>query len=294
MLWREAWAEVANKHLFLHGHDIRIDHRTLDAQGIDLEPQHKIGSALAQERMARLEDHQHQAKVVLVGDPYQLQAIEAGAAFRAISETTPQVSLTEIKRQDIPWQREATVELATGKTLDAIARYNQHNHVHSLETQAAAKQSLVDMWNDVRINQPDKTHIMLNYTREDVKELNQIARDLRKEQGELGQDHPLKTERGERQFAENDRIYFLKNDRDLGVKNGTLGTIERLQGDMLTIKLGKKEGHKDHRTITFSTDRYHHIDHGYAATVHKSQGVTVDRSYVLARCEPWKAELDGA
>jgi hypothetical protein len=123
---------------------------------------------------------------------------------------------------------------------------------------------------------------MLSYTREDVKELNQIARDLRKEQGELGQDHPLKTEIGERQFAENDRIYFLKNDRDLSVKNGTLGTIERLQGDMLTIKLDKKEGHKDHRTITFSTDRYHHIDHGYAATVHKSQGVTVDRSYVLA------------
>jgi hypothetical protein len=45
---------------------------------------------------------------------------------------------------------------------------------------------------------------------------------------------------------------------------------EIMEGDMFTIKLDKKEGHKDHRTITFSTDRYHYIDHGYAATVHKS------------------------
>jgi ATP-dependent exoDNAse (exonuclease V) alpha subunit len=60
--WREQWAEVANKHLALHGHDLRIDHRTLVEQGISLEPQHKIGATVARDRLVRMEDHQRIAR----------------------------------------------------------------------------------------------------------------------------------------------------------------------------------------------------------------------------------------
>lgn len=228
------------------------------------------------------EAEKHHAKVVLVGDPYQLQAIEAGAAFRAVSDTTAAVSLTDIRRQAIAWQREATVELATGKTVEAITRYSQHAHVHGFETRTVAKQGLVELWNDARISQPDRTQIILTYTRDDVRELNDIARGLRREQGELGEDHVLKTARGERVFAEQDRLYFLQNDRDLGVKNGTLGTLQRIQGNLLTVQLDKSDHQKMPRTVTFSMDRYDTLDHGYAATIHKSQGVTVDRAYILA------------
>ncbi len=62
------------------------------------------------------------AKVVLVGDPEQLQAIEAGAAFRAIAERHGGVEITEIRRQRDDWQRDATRQLATGRTGEAIAR----------------------------------------------------------------------------------------------------------------------------------------------------------------------------
>src|SRR3546814_18971918 len=48
--WREAWADHANQRLAELDIDARIDHRSLDAQGIDLEPQHKLGPAAA--RMA--------------------------------------------------------------------------------------------------------------------------------------------------------------------------------------------------------------------------------------------------
>jgi Ti-type conjugative transfer relaxase TraA len=230
------------------------------------------------------EAHRHRAKVVLVGDPYQLQAIEAGAAFRAIAERSPTVALTEIRRQRIAWQREATVELATGKTEAALGRYAAHDHLHRFETQALAKQGLLGLWNDARISEPHKTQILLTYTREQVKELNAIARGFRRDQGELGIDHTLLTPRGERVFAEQDRVYFLKNDRDLGVKNGTLGTIERIQGELLVVRLDKSDrtSQKPARTLTFTLDRYNHLDHGYAATIHKAQGVTVDRSYILA------------
>lgn len=224
------------------------------------------------------------AKVVLVGDPQQLQAIEAGAAFRAIAEQAHYVELTDIRRQYEKWQQDATKELATGKTTDAINRYDQHSHVHDFETKAAAKVALTEVWNDVRLSDPTKTQIMLAYNRDDVLELNQMARSLRHQQGEIGQDVAFQTERGARAFAERDRVYFLKNDRSLGVMNGTLGTIEAIKDGAVTIRLDNdgRSGTDQVRHVTVTMERYNHLDYGYAATIHKAQGVTVDRSYVLA------------
>src|SRR4029078_10836835 len=126
--------------------------------------------------------------------------------------------LTEIWRQKETWQKEATVQLATARTREAITQYSNHEFVHEYDSQLQAKQSLVDQWNDDRISQPNKTQIILAYRRDDVRELNEMARMLKKTIGELGPDHSIKTARGERQLADGERIYFLKNDRDLGVK----------------------------------------------------------------------------
>ena len=52
------------------------------------------------------------AKVVLVGDPQQLQAIEAGAAFRSIHERHGGAEIGEVRRQREDWQRDATRDLA--------------------------------------------------------------------------------------------------------------------------------------------------------------------------------------
>jgi len=43
--WREEWAHLANRHLERHGHEARIDHRSLEAQGIDREPTIHVGIA---------------------------------------------------------------------------------------------------------------------------------------------------------------------------------------------------------------------------------------------------------
>jgi Ti-type conjugative transfer relaxase TraA len=239
---------------------------------------------LSSRQMARLMEEAHQggAKVVLVGDPQQLQAIEAGAAFRAIAEQVNYVELTDIRRQHEKWQQVATIELATSKTADAINKYDQHSHVHGFDTNAAAKAALVDVWNDARLSDPTKTQIMLAYNRDDVLELNQIARSLRHQQGELGKDMVFQTERGERAFAERDRVYFLKNDKSLGVMNGTLGTIEAIKDGAVTIRLDNNGQANPDRTVTVTMEKYNQLDYGYAATIHKAQGVTVDRSYVLA------------
>jgi hypothetical protein len=77
-------------------------------------------------------------------------------------------------------------------------------------------------------------------------------------------------------FARKDRVLFLKNDRHLGVKNGSMGTVEKIRDKTMTIVLD------DGRSVAFDTREYGNIDHGYAATVHKAQGLTVDRAQVLA------------
>jgi Ti-type conjugative transfer relaxase TraA len=250
---------------------------------------------LSSRQMARLVGVAYEggAKVVLVGDPQQLQAIEAGAAFRAISERVNYVELTDIRRQTYEWQREATKELAKGEMASAVNRYANHSHVHEFETQAVAKAALVEAWNEGRLANPSQTQIMLAYNKSDVLELNQLARGLRHAQGELGRagqpsngDVSFQTERGERAFASRDRVYFLKNDRSLGVMNGSLGTIEAIKEGMLTIKLDNSshatEQLGEAKRVSITMERYPHLDHGYAATIHKAQGVTVDRSYVLA------------
>jgi Ti-type conjugative transfer relaxase TraA len=226
------------------------------------------------------------AKVVLVGDPEQLQAIEAGAAFRAVAERVVAVEITEIHRQRDAGQQAATRELATGRTAVALARYEAVGMVREHATLDEARAGLVAEWNAARQQSSTASQIMLAHRRVDVRALNDQARALRQEAGELGADHRLPTGRGERDFAEGDRIYFLKNERSLGVKNGTLATIERITGEGpgadLVVRLDGANGAGTGRTVSFELKDYAEIDHGYAATVHKSQGVTVDRAHVLA------------
>jgi Ti-type conjugative transfer relaxase TraA len=231
------------------------------------------------------------AKVVLIGDPEQLQAIEAGAAFRALAERHGAAEISEVRRQREDWQREATQELATERTAQALGRYTEAGMVHAAETREAAKAELVRGWNTARQESPSANQMILAYTRDDVRDLNALARAELRASGELCEaDQVVQTERGARGFAAGDRLMFLRNERGLGgdangrngvaVKNGTLGRVLEVAsgGERLTVQLDSP----GRRVVTFYTRDYAHIDHGYAATVHKAQGVTVDRAHVLA------------
>ena len=82
-----------------------------------------------------------------------------------------------------------------------------------------------------------KDAIVLAHTRADVRDLNEAIRKARAEAGELGEAAAFQTGQGKREFAAGDRIVFLKNDRELGVKNGTLGTVEAAEAGRLTVVL---------------------------------------------------------
>ena len=112
------------------------------------------------------------AKVVMVGDPEQLQAIEAGAAFRSITERHGAAEISDVRRQHEDWQKDATRALATGRTGEAVHAYATHGMVHAAETREAARGELVDRWDAQRLADPDKTRIILTHTNAEVRDLN--------------------------------------------------------------------------------------------------------------------------
>jgi Ti-type conjugative transfer relaxase TraA len=229
------------------------------------------------ERMLAAADKAH-AKVVLVGDPEQLQAIEAGAAFRGVVGQAGIVELTQVRRQKQAWGREATQALATGNTIEALDAYQSHGAIVAGATREEAQRQLLSAWSNDRKANPNESRLILAYTRDDVRGLNREAREILKGEGRLGRGETVQTTRGAREFATGDRIMFLRNEKSLGVKNGTLGTVERIGGGALQVRLDGK----DETRIAIETKDYQDVDYGYASTIHKSQGATVDRSYVLA------------
>ncbi|WP_315701875.1 MULTISPECIES: Ti-type conjugative transfer relaxase TraA [unclassified Bradyrhizobium] len=216
------------------------------------------------------------AKVVLVGDPQQLQAIEAGAAFRSIYERHGGAEIGEVRRQREDWQRGATRDLATGKVGHALEAYRAHGMVHEAESRDQARGDLIDHWDRDRQSSPDRSRIILTNTNDEVRILNEAARERMRAAGDLGDEVGVTVERGARNFASGDRIMFLQNERGLGVKNGTLGTVEQVSAQSMSVQTD------DGRSVRFDLKDYNRLDHGYAATIHKAQGMTVDSVHVLA------------
>jgi conjugative relaxase-like TrwC/TraI family protein len=76
----------------------------------------------------------------------------------------------------------------------------------------------------------------------------------------------------EREFSNGDRIQFTAPDKQLGVANRELGTIQKIDPDgNMSLRL------EDGRQIQFNATQHPHFDHGYAVTSHSSQGLTADR-----------------
>ena len=262
----------------------RLDKNTLQLSERDVLVVDEAGmlGTRTMERLVR-EAEGAGAKLVLMGDWQQLQAIEAGAPFRALAENYQYAELNQIRRQTTHWQVEASLDLALGRVDKALDAYQRHDNVHQFRYQHEAKEQLINLWNVVRMASPNESQVILAYTSQDVKELNELARGQKRKDGELGDDVLFSMERGSRYFAVNDSVYFLKREDSLSVINGTLGTIRSIndKSGVIGVELDRDDLQQKPQIVLVNTVHYKHMEHGYAATVYKAQGVTVDRSYVL-------------
>ncbi|UZX44793.1 Ti-type conjugative transfer relaxase TraA [Agrobacterium sp. 13-2099-1-2] len=271
-----------------HGRDLigRSDVFVIDEAGM-------VGSRQLARSIGEVEERG--AKIVLVGDHEQLQAIGAGAPFRAIAEQIGHVELSNIRRQRHDWQRQASVAFATHKTAEGLAAYRDHGAIHFADSREEAMAQIVRDYLADSEKRADGTRVAMAHRRADVRTLNAAIRselqnrqrlerspglgdDVDRGDGEDVGERVFQTNNGKRAFAAGDRIIFLENNRDLGVKNGMLGTVEHVEPGKIIARLDGRGSD----SVSILTDSYQAIDHGYATTIHKNQGATVERAFVLA------------
>ncbi|WP_152095733.1 Ti-type conjugative transfer relaxase TraA [Rhizobium dioscoreae] len=283
--WELAWK---NDHDLLQKGDVLV----LDEAGM-------VSSQQMARLLKRVEDAG--AKAVLVGDAMQLQPIQAGAAFRAVVERIGFAELVGVRRQRHEWAREASRLFARGNVEEALSAYSAHGHLLESDTRNDAVQRIVSDWVSARLDAIAKVEaegrklrgdelMVLAHSNSDVRRLNDAIRAVMLQQDALGEGRSFRTERGIREFSKGDRIIFLENARFVEpkaphltvqhVKNGMFGTVISTAGrggvPFLFVRLDSG------RDVMFSEDTYRNVDHGYAATIHKTQGSTFDRTFVLA------------
>lgn len=221
------------------------------------------------------------AKLVLVGDHRQLQPIEAGGIFRAMAARIDTAQLTDIRRQQQPWAKEAVQAIASGAVREAIDAYERRGMLHVGETKQATVHALVEQWIAAGEKNPQGSRLVIASERADVRDINRQIRSHLQRIGQLGAGQKATTEQGVKEFAVGDRVVMLRNSTPYGVRNGQLGTLDAISGPArkMTLRIRLDDGG---RIVSLPLHQYGHIDHGYAVTTHKAQGATVDHTFVLA------------
>ena len=267
--------------------DAGIPSQTIDRLLIDLDrPEHgglasntiivvDEATMAGTRKLHRLLDHaqRFQAKVVLVGDPCQLPEIEAGGAFRGLRQRLDAAHLTRNRRQQQPWERDALARLRAGDTQTALGAYLQHGRVKAPALGTTVRVAMANDWFEAR---QTGTAVMLASTRADVELLNLFARTRLRQAGVIGDDQ---VRIGAAGYAEGDLVVALRNDRRIGVLNGTRSVIEHIDTEREELRC-RTEDHQIVR-IPFDYAAQGHLAHGYAMTVHKAQGATYDHCLIL-------------
>lgn len=217
-------------------------------------------------------------RLVLVGDPRQLQAVGRGGMFDELCRIGRTHELATIHRFRHQWERRASVLLRAGNP-DALDAYCAHGRVTAgtfdqLVAEAAHR------W--ITHTAAGRTVAVVAETNEHVDYLNLAVQDRRRHLGELGE-RAVRVAGGET-AAVGDIVVTRRNDRtfrtDRGepVRNRDRWTVVAVapDGSLLVSHL------HGHGYATLSADYAgQHVRLGYAATAHGHQADTVDIGLVV-------------
>jgi Ti-type conjugative transfer relaxase TraA len=224
------------------------------------------------------------AKLILIGDDRQLSSIERGGMFAVLKDRHGAAELSEVRRQHADEDRVASRLMAKGNFRDALALHEKKGGVSWRATQSEAADALVRQWAKDQAADPAKSRFVFAYTNQDVGELNGAIRDLRVRNGELGPSTSFETKHGQAEFSKGDRIQFTGTDKRRGIYNGQAGTVQSIEGSTITVALDGKS----RRIVEFDATAFQDFRHGYAGTIYKGQGRTIDQTY-LFHSEHWRA-----
>jgi conjugative relaxase-like TrwC/TraI family protein len=235
------------------------------------------------------------AKLVLVGDRRQLQAIGAGPGLDLVARAVETARVDTIVRQREAWARDAVAAFGTGRAATALKAFADRGLLIEAEGAKAAITAVVDAANRAHLQDPSGSVVILAKSNAAVAAISREVRERRKAAGLVaGKEVAFKaaTPSGHATdicLARGDLIRFLVRDDELGVVNGTIAAVlkvsERrsLAGAISRIRIEADVGGRritlDPMQLADAQGRPR-LGWAYAATIHASQGQTVDRAMV--------------
>lgn len=235
------------------------------------------------------------AKLILAGDDKQLSSIERGGMFETLRQSHGAAILKDVQRVADAEQKAAFGRMHEGGFLDPLKTFEKAGGIHWTTRQSDTLKQMAERYTADVAAAPDKSRFMFALKNADVASLNQHARALHQARGDLGEDVTLQTAAGAQVFATGDRIQFSGNGRTqrekrAGLVNGAVGTVTGLEIDKhdrarVTVELDAPKGDRPQR-VSFvvgedaKAGEFNSFKHGYAGTIYRGQGRTLDEVYV--------------
>lgn len=228
------------------------------------------------------------AKLLLVGDPAQLEAVEAGGFLGWMERAEYSSSLSSVWRFKNDWEAAASLQLRKGMPDEGKPEvfdiYRQNDRITECEP-GGGHEAAYSQWLTATTSEEPVETILIGADNESVLDLNTRAQ---KDLLSLGivTESPTPAKLRSNQAHIGDVLLARKNDRrimdDSGsfIKNGTRVTITDIQRDGSIV--GTRTD--THERILIPREYLREsTELGYAVTAHRSQGVTVDKAYFAVK-----------
>ena len=208
-----------------------------------------------------------------------------------------------------PWQVAASEALRDGDAASAIAAHHVRGRFHIGYDEEKTLTGLVDDWDRYQRANPDKSSVVLARTRAEVRALSHLMRErlfAALPDGERPDTDRVTVivSRGtedERttsplEIARGDRLRIGATHWEKQLFNGTVVTVEDFKVERAeaatapSVLISART--EDGRAVSFRHDEIRdwygniRLDHGYALTITSAQGLTVDRTFLLADARP--------
>ncbi|GAB4097637.1 hypothetical protein GCM10028787_31120 [Brachybacterium horti] len=235
------------------------------------------------------------ARVLLVGDHRQLDAVEAGGVLGLLAEQPEALELTSVWRFAESWEKDASLVLRQVRDDDQAAElvdtYDLHGRIVAGEDEEVGDAAFAD----TRLALAEgRSAILIAATNAVVTDINERFLYARRHLGEVDASRTVPL-RGHADAGIGERILARHNDRTLldehgdFMRNGTTLTVEAIHADGSVTAI--RDGSEARISIPASY-LVAHTELGYATTAHRAQGVTVDEArLVLPTTDSIPAEL---
>ena len=241
------------------------------------------GELLAEARQAG-------AKVILAGDDRQLASIERGGLFTELRQRHGAAEITEVTRQRVDWQRAGGARPGRGPVRRGRGGVRPGRGDHLDRRPGGGPRA---RWSRpgsaTPRSEPGASRFVFAYTNRDVDALNAELRQVRRDRGELaGADVRFETKHGRGGLRGRRPGAVHRHRQAAHIYNGNVGTITGIDAETgeITARLDAAAGQG--REVAWSAAEFEGFRHGYAGTIYKGQGKTLDHTY-LYHTHHWRS-----